>query len=106
MTQAFYRDPEIYRKDIEEIFLNSWLYAGHQSEIPKVGDWFLFEFDQESVIIVRSAEDEINAMLNVCRHRGSRICVESSGCSKRLTCRYHGWTYDLAGPAKSGCANG
>lgn len=97
LPQAFYRDPDIYRHDIEQIFLKSWLYAGHQSEIPKVGDWFLFEFDEESVIIIRSAENEINALLNVCRHRGSRVCVESTGCSKRLTCRYHGWTYDLEG---------
>ena len=101
LPQAFYRDPDIYRRDIEQIFLKSWLYAGHQSEIPKVGDWFLVEFDEESVIIVRSAENEINALLNVCRHRGSRICVESSGCSKRLTCRYHGWTYDLEGQLRA-----
>ena len=101
LPQAFYRDPDIYRHDIEQIFLKSWLYAGHQSEIPKVGDWFLFEFDEESVIIVRSAENEINALLNVCRHRGSRVCVESRGCSKRLTCRYHGWTYDLEGRLKA-----
>ena len=101
LDQAFYRDPDIYRRDIEEIFLKSWLYAGHQSEIPNVGDWFLFEFDEESVIIVRSREDEINALLNVCRHRGSRVCIESSGCSKRLTCRYHGWTYDLEGQLKA-----
>ncbi len=106
LDQAFYRDPDIYRRDIEEIFLKSWLYAGHQSEIPNVGDWFLFEFDEESVIIVRSKEDEINALLNVCRHRGSRVCVESSGCSKRLTCRYHGWTYDLEGRLKAAAQMG
>ena len=101
LSQAFYRDPDIYQHDIEQIFLKSWLYAGHKSEIPKVGDWFLFEFGGESVIIVRSAENEINALLNVCRHRGSRVCVESRGCSKRLTCRYHGWTYDLEGQLKA-----
>jgi Rieske 2Fe-2S family protein len=106
LDQAFYRDPDIYRRDIEEIFLKSWLYAGHQSEIPGVGDWFLFEFDEESVIIVRNKDDEINALLNVCRHRGSRVCVESSGCSKRLTCRYHGWTYDLEGRLKAAAQMG
>jgi Rieske 2Fe-2S family protein len=106
LDQAFYRDPDIYRRDIEEIFLKSWLYAGHQSEIPGVGDWFLFEFDEESVIIVRNKDDEINALLNVCRHRGSRVCVESSGCSKRLTCRYHGWTYDLEGQLKAAAQMG
>jgi len=101
LSQEFYRDPDIYQHDIEQIFLKSWLYAGHQSEIPKIGDWFLFQFDQESVIIIRSSENEINALLNVCQHRGSRVCVESSGCSKRLTCRYHGWTYDLEGQLRA-----
>jgi Rieske 2Fe-2S family protein len=97
LTQEFYSDPEIYERDIERIFLRSWLYAGHRSEIPKPGDWFLFDFAGESVIVAHGLDGEINAMLNVCRHRGSRVCVESAGCSKRLTCRYHGWTYDLDG---------
>jgi Rieske 2Fe-2S family protein len=101
LAQAFYRDPDIYRQDIERIFLKSWLYAGHQSEIPNAGDWFLFEFDAESVIVVRSTESEINALVNVCRHRGSRVCVESKGCSKLLRCRYHGWSYDLQGRLKA-----
>jgi len=101
MPREFYRDPDIYERDIEQIFLKSWLYAGHQSEIPGVGDWFLFELAGESVIIVRNAEDGINALLNVCRHRGSRICVESKGCSRLLTCPYHGWTYDLEGQLRS-----
>jgi len=97
LAREFYTDPGIYERDIERIFLRSWLYAGHQSEIPNPGDWFLFEFAGESVIIARSMEGEITAMLNVCRHRGSRICLEQKGCNKRLICRYHGWTYDLDG---------
>jgi Rieske 2Fe-2S family protein len=101
LEQHWYRDPEVYRKEIDRIFLNCWLYAGHVSEIPNVGDWFLFELDRESVIIVRAAEDRVNALLNVCKHRGSRICIEQSGCSKRLTCLYHGWTYDLEGQLRA-----
>ncbi len=101
LAQEFYRDPDIYERDIERIFMNSWLYAGHQSEIPNTGDWFLFELADESVIIVRSAENEINALLNLCRHRGSRICVEDKGCSKMLTCPYHAWSYDLKGQLRA-----
>lgn len=97
LTREFYTDPGIYERDVERIFLRSWQYAGHQSEIPEPGDWFLFEFAGESVIIARGADGAINAMLNVCRHRGSRVCIENSGCSKRLICRYHGWAYDLDG---------
>jgi Rieske 2Fe-2S family protein len=97
LTREFYTDPGIYERDVERIFLRAWLYAGHQSEIPNPGDWFLFDFAGESVIVVRAADGKVNALLNVCRHRGSRVCVEASGCSRRLICGYHGWTYDLDG---------
>ncbi|MFT5141286.1 MAG: phenylpropionate dioxygenase-like ring-hydroxylating dioxygenase large terminal subunit [Lysobacterales bacterium] len=97
LEQVFYSDPDIYAKEIEQIYLRAWLYAGHQSEISNPGDWFLFEFANESVIIVRSDENTITALVNVCRHRGSRVRTEKNGCSKRLTCPYHGWTYALDG---------
>ena len=97
LDQAFYTDNDIYQREIEEIYLKSWLYAGHLSEIPRVGDWFLFEMAGESVIIVRSSDTEVSALLNVCRHRGSKICLENRGCSKKLVCRYHGWSYSLDG---------
>ena len=97
LDQAFYTDADIYQRDIEEIYLKCWLYAGHISEIPAVGDWFLFEMAGESVIIVRSSEAEISALINVCRHRGSKVCLASRGRSKKLVCRYHGWSYDLDG---------
>lgn len=97
LEQRYYRDPDIYRREMERIFMNCWLYVGHLSEIPEPGDWMLYELDRESVIIVRVAEDRVNALLNVCRHRGSRICNTPQGNSARLTCPYHGWTYDLEG---------
>ena len=43
LQQPFYIDGDIYQRDIEQVYLKSWLYAGHLSEIPKTGDWFLFE---------------------------------------------------------------
>jgi Rieske 2Fe-2S family protein len=101
MAQDFYTDPDIYAEEVERIFMRSWLYAGHISEIPRVGDWFLYELDTESVIIIRSAEDRVNALVNVCRHRGSRLCLEHKGRSKRLTCLYHGWTYDMEGQLRA-----
>ncbi len=97
LAREFYTDPDIYQQDIERIFLCTWLYAGHVSEVAKLGDWFLFEFANESVIIIRSDEDTVSALINVCRHRGSRVRTEKSGCSRRLTCPYHGWTYNLDG---------
>jgi Rieske 2Fe-2S family protein len=97
LDQAFYHDDAIYRKELDRLFMRSWLYAGHISEIPRVGDWFLYELDRESVIIIRAAGDRVNALVNVCRHRGSRVCLDAKGSGRRLTCRYHGWTYDADG---------
>lgn len=101
LEREFYTDADIYKREMSEIYLKSWLYVGHVSEIPKIGDWFLFEMGDESVIIVRNAENEISALLNVCRHRGSRICLENNGCSKKLVCRYHGWAYELDGQLRN-----
>jgi len=97
LQQLFYTNDDIFQRDIEQVYLKSWLYAGHLSEIPKPGDWFLFEMAGESVIIVRNDENQVSALLNVCRHRGSKICLEDRGCSRKLVCRYHGWSYDLDG---------
>jgi len=97
LDTVFYTDANIYEREIEKIFTKVWLYAGHQSEIPRRGDYILFNVAGESVIIIRGEKNEINALLNVCRHRGSRLTTEKRGCSRRLTCPYHGWTYDLNG---------
>jgi Rieske 2Fe-2S family protein len=97
LPQAFYRDAEIFEHDVQRIFLDSWLYACHASEIPACGDYQLLEFAGESVIVVRAEDEAIHAMLNVCRHRGSRVCLAAQGQTRSLVCRYHGWTYGLDG---------
>lgn len=101
LPRAVYHDPAIYESEIRRIFLKSWQYVGHAGQIPERGDYFLFEIADESVILVRDAEGRINALLNVCRHRGSRICDALEGNEKRLTCKYHGWTYGLDGSLRA-----
>lgn len=101
LPRAVYQDPEIYESEIRRIFLKSWQYVGHASQIPQRGDYFLFEIAGESVILVRDGEGNINALLNVCRHRGSRICDLPEGRETRLTCKYHGWTYGLDGSLRA-----
>lgn len=98
---AVYQGDTIYREEIRRILLKAWQYVGHVSQIPARGDYFLFEMDGESVIIVRESESVVNALLNVCRHRGSRICDAAIGREARLTCRYHGWTYGLDGSLRA-----
>jgi Rieske 2Fe-2S family protein len=72
---------------------NHWMMAGHISQIPGEGDYFLFEVAGESIILVRGTGETVHAHYNVCRHRGSRVLLEPHGKAGRLICRYHGWAY-------------
>jgi len=97
LLQEFNSDPEIFQRDIDRIHLRRWLCVGHVSRIPRKGDWFRFDVAGESIVVVRGRDDEVRALVNVCRHRGSRVCYEESGHSQMLVCPYHAWSYDLEG---------
>ena len=97
LDQQFYTDPSIYDIDLETFFYNQWIFVGHESQIKNNGDYFLFEIGNESIIIIRDKNSNINCFYNVCRHRGSLICIEKEGKTKKLVCPYHAWAYDLEG---------
>lgn len=102
LERHFYTEQKVYERDLEKIWGQSWIWVGHASQIPNSGDYFLFNFGHESVILVRDKENGIRAHLNVCRHRGSRVCSEQSGNTRSLVCPYHAWTYNLDGTLRGG----
>jgi len=97
LSQEFYKWADIYELEINKIYMDSWLFIGHDSEIPNKGDYFVYNLLSESVIVIRGKDHQIHGYMNVCRHRGSRICLENKGNMKRFTCPYHAWTYNLDG---------
>jgi len=99
LEREFYTDARIFEHDMERMILRHWFCAAHASSVPRPGDFIVVNHATESLIIVRTQDEEIRVLLNVCRHRGSRICTASSGKAPagRLTCPYHAWTYDLNG---------
>jgi Rieske 2Fe-2S family protein len=100
LPRAFYTSAAVFEREVEAIFLNAWLYACHESEVPNTGDYQLLEFAGESLILMRGEDHRIHGLINVCRHRGSRVCLASAGSERSLVCRYHGWTYGLDGSLK------
>ena len=97
LAQAFYVDPDIYDLELERIIYRNWFLAGHVSEWPAAGDFRCFDVADESAIIVRGDDGLLRAFANVCRHRGSRVCLDASGSARRFSCPYHGWQYGLDG---------
>ncbi|AMK24196.1 MULTISPECIES: aromatic ring-hydroxylating oxygenase subunit alpha [unclassified Sphingobium] len=92
-----YRDPEFFHAELRRVFRPSWQIAAHESDIPSPGDFHRLDYIGESVIVMRGEDQAIRAFTNVCRHRGARIVDAASGCARKLTCPYHGWTYDSGG---------
>ncbi len=99
LAREFYTDPAIFECDMQRMLLKHWFCAGHVSSIARTGEYLIVELGSESVIVVRAPSGEVRALLNVCRHRGSRVCSGRAGKAPaaRLTCPYHAWTYDLDG---------
>ena len=97
LEQDFYVSQEVYDQDMAVVFSQQWLLVDHVSRIPQRGDYFLFDIGKESIIILRENDLQINAFFNVCRHRGSRVCIEEQGRKNLLVCPYHAWSYNLDG---------
>lgn len=97
LDQRFYTDPDIYDLEIEKIVNRNWILAGHVSQLPEPGDFKVLNVGQESAIIVRGKDGNLKAFANVCRHRGSLVCLEQHGHVDKFQCPYHGWMYDIDG---------
>ena len=90
-------DAELYMLDLNRVLAEQWHYVDHVSRWRRPGDFVVHGFADESIIIVRGQDGNLHAHFNVCRHCGSRICLEDSGNVGRLVCPYHVWAYTLDG---------
>ena len=99
LQREFYTDPDIFAADLQRMVYRHWFCALHASELQAPGDYRVVEIGAESLIFVMNREREIRALVNVCRHRGSRLCGPQPGRApaNRFTCPYHAWSYDLDG---------
>ncbi|AIJ24572.1 aromatic ring-hydroxylating oxygenase subunit alpha [Amycolatopsis methanolica] len=93
-----YTDETIFALEQEKIFEQMWFCAVRGADLPQPGDFRTVRIGRESVLVTRSRDGALRAFLNICRHRGARLCVEESGTVKRnFQCPYHAWTYGLDG---------
>jgi glycine betaine catabolism A len=97
LPQRYFVSPEIFAEEQKSIFSKEWLLVGHQSQIPKPGDYFLATITGESVIVTRDQKSQVRGFYNVCRHRGTRLKEDACGHASAIQCPYHAWTYGLDG---------
>ncbi|MDQ1622318.1 MAG: hypothetical protein QOH19_736 [Actinomycetota bacterium] len=88
-----YNDKEIFELEKERVFGRSWLFVGHESEVPEAGDYVVRRVLEDSFIISRDEHGEIRALFNMCLHRGMQVCRTEMGNASHFRCPYHGWSY-------------
>lgn len=97
VDKRIFVEQEIYQEEMEKIFAKCWLFLGHESQVPNPGDFFTTTMGEDPVVVTRDGGGTLHAFLNVCRHRGNRVCRADSGNASSFVCAYHGWTYGIDG---------
>src|SRR5438128_7933702 len=97
ISREIFVNEEIYAEELERVFTRAWLFVGHESQIPKPGDYFVSSMGEESAILCRDREERVHVFLNSCRHRGMKVCRYDEGNTPVFSCPYHGWSYSTDG---------
>lgn len=99
LSAAIYRDPELYRAQVERIFARSWHCVGAVEAPSREGALPLTLLPgslDEPIVLTRDRAGAAHCLSNVCTHRGN-ILVGAAGPCSTLRCRYHGRRFGLDG---------
>jgi choline monooxygenase len=96
MPATWCTDPDVLLRERAMVFAPHWQYIGSTEAVADPGSYMAADLGGSPIVITRDEGGELNALANVCRHRGHQV-AEACGSRRTLQCRYHGWTYRLDG---------
>jgi phenylpropionate dioxygenase-like ring-hydroxylating dioxygenase large terminal subunit len=94
---SLYTDPQIFGEELRKIWYRTWVFVGHESEVPQPNDYVRKRLGLQDVIMTRDKDGAVHLLLNRCAHRGNQVCDDDAGNSSSFRCPYHGWTYRNTG---------
>jgi phenylpropionate dioxygenase-like ring-hydroxylating dioxygenase large terminal subunit len=97
LPSDWYVDPAYLAGEHARVFDRSWQYAGPAVLVAEPGSFLTTRAGRIPIVVTRDTEGELNAFVNVCRHRGAEVARDRNGKRKSLQCHYHAWTYGLDG---------
>jgi len=93
----FYHSPEVYELERRAIFSRQWILMSHSSRYKNPGDFVQYDMAGFKFVVLKNKNGDIVAFHNICRHRAFPVVTKPSGHTFVLSCKYHGWTYNLDG---------
>nr|WP_038165800.1 aromatic ring-hydroxylating dioxygenase subunit alpha [Thiomonas sp. FB-6] len=106
--KSVYTDPDVFQLEMRRIYGRAWIYVGHESQVPRPGDFATTRLGDQDVVLVRGADGRVHVVYNRCPHKGAKIVPDGCGnVGKFFRCPYHAWTFrldgsHLAAPLKQG----
>jgi p-cumate 2,3-dioxygenase alpha subunit len=101
VPRVSFTSQEVLEAEREVIFNKCWLYLGHTSEVTKMGQFVTRTVGGRNIVFSRDMENNVNAFLNTCPHRGATVVRDRAGVAKSFQCFYHGWVFGIDGGLKS-----
>ena len=93
-----YLDPELFAIEMQELWAKTWIYVGHDSQVPEPGDFLSCTIGAEPVVMVRHVDGSVRVLRNRCAHKGARLVNAAQGSVGRFfRCPYHAWSYRTDG---------
>ncbi len=93
-----YIDAEVFQLEMERLWARTWIYVGHESQVPQPGDYITADIAAKPVIVVRHTDGKVRVLMNRCAHKGTKVVGDLVGnTGKTFRCPYHAWTYRTDG---------
>jgi phenylpropionate dioxygenase-like ring-hydroxylating dioxygenase large terminal subunit len=92
-----YTDPEIFDLEMERIWARTWIYIGHESQVPEKGNYLTLNYGKVPVVMVRDNDGKVHVLHNRCGHKGAKLVDKPCGKIPAFRCCYHGWRFRLDG---------
>jgi phenylpropionate dioxygenase-like ring-hydroxylating dioxygenase large terminal subunit len=100
--RSVYNDQALFDLEMEHIFETIWVYCGHESQVPKAGDYHTLQIGRQPMVMVRDKEGAVHVLYNRCPHRGVQLCGNQSGNTGHgFVCSYHAWSFHLNGQIRA-----
>jgi benzoate/toluate 1,2-dioxygenase alpha subunit len=95
--RAIFTDAGFFELEMKHLFEGNWVYLAHESQIPNKNAYFTTWMGRQPIFITRGKDNELNAFINACSHRGAMLCRYKRGSKSTFTCPFHGWTFSNSG---------
>jgi phenylpropionate dioxygenase-like ring-hydroxylating dioxygenase large terminal subunit len=97
VNRAALVEEAVFQGEMRSIFDRCWLYVGHESEIPKPGDFRARDVGNRPLLFWHGHDGVKRVLYNSCRHRGALVCRVPEGNTRTMSCFYHAWSYGSTG---------